>query len=223
MYLVDDNAEYCLIISGGDYEPIPKKYKKQNITYVIACDHGYDYSRNMHIKPNYVVGDFDSMNCDMSAVKESGAEYRTYPSEKDDTDTMLAVKDALARGYLNIIVCCAFGGRLDHTYANIQACAYGAKMGARVIALGKAEETILIGANGSTANISICRDDDQYLSVFSITDKCEDVTITGAKYNTERVTLTNTFPIGISNEFSSDVVNISLTKGIMMIISSGER
>lgn len=56
------------------------------------------------------------------------------------------------------------------------------------------------------------------LSVFSLTDKCEGVTIRGAKYELENGTLTNAFPLGVSNEYAESEAQIEVRKGCLLII-----
>ena len=109
-----------LIISGGDYSPLPDAVFDR----VIACDRGYLHARRMGIQPDLIIGDFDS-----APVPEGEVPVERFSSRKDDTDTMLAVKKALSMGSGEILIACAFGGRLDHTVANIQSGAFIAGQG----------------------------------------------------------------------------------------------
>ena len=84
--------------------------------YVICADGGYILAKKMGIEPDVIIGDFDTYK---SRLPEN-CEIIRHPEEKDDTDTMLAVKLALNRGFKHIVICGAIGGRLDHTMANIQ-------------------------------------------------------------------------------------------------------
>ena len=105
----------ALIISGGDYSPI------DNLSFdcVIACDRGYLHARKMGIRPDLIIGDFDSAPFpDVSVPVES------YPARKDDTDTMLAVKHGLLKGFDRFVILGALGGRLDHTIANLSVLEY---------------------------------------------------------------------------------------------------
>ena len=77
----------ALIISGGDYSPIPDL----SCDYVIACDRGYLHAEKMGIRPDLILGDFDS-----APVPDGKIQVEQYPVRKDDTDTMLAVKKALS-------------------------------------------------------------------------------------------------------------------------------
>ena len=123
----------CLIITGGEYAAIPDDIR--NADYVIACDRGWQYAQQMGIKPDLIIGDFDS-----SPRPETDIPILQFPSHKDDTDTMLAAREALKHGYKNIAICCAFGARLDHAMANIQTAAFLVSNGANVRLSGKDTE-----------------------------------------------------------------------------------
>ena len=196
----------ALIISGGDYAPI----ELQSFDYVIACDRGYLHAQKMNITPDLIIGDFDS-----APYPDGSIPVESYPTHKDDTDTMLAVRKVLALHYSEIIIACAFGGRLDHTYANIQAAAYAAEHG----------EIVRLCGNDSDAwvfcdqTLFFPQRSDYSLSVFSISDSCH-VTITGAEYECSDTVIRNTFPIGISNNWKEDRISVTAHNGIIMVMES---
>lgn len=200
----------ALIISGGafDVPPISSQYDL-----IIACDKGYSYAKNLGLKPDIVLGDFDSIDARPTAL---GFELLTYPVEKDDTDTMLAIKCALERGFQDITLICALGNRLDHTLANIQSMHYAAKHGASCEIYSK-KEHLTVYTPGS---YEIKRKEATSLSLFSLTDSCKSVSIHGAKYEADGIELTNAFPLGIGNSFVKDTVTISFEEGILLLIES---
>ena len=81
---------------------------------VIGADGGYLTLVKNRIKPNIVIGDFDSYTGDIeceSIIK--------FPVKKDFADSALAIEYAISQGYKKIVVYGAIGGSLDHTLANI--------------------------------------------------------------------------------------------------------
>jgi len=203
----------CLIISGGEYNELPETVEYD---FCIACDKGYEYAKKMEIFPDIVIGDFDS-------IDESGRDeisrlddVITYPVEKDDTDTMLAIKKALALGYEHIILICALGGRLDHTIANIQSMHYVASHGAKCELYGSNEYSVTL-CNGRTV---IPYEKGKSISIFSLSDKSEGLSISGAKYNVSDVVLTSDFPLGLGNSWENDEIEVSVRKGILLIVES---
>ncbi len=199
----------ALIVSGGDFSS-PDLDLKYDI--LIACDKGYGYAKNMRLTPDVVIGDFDSF----TGIVDPGIKVLRYPIEKDDTDTMLAVKYALGEGCDRIVICSALGGRMDHTIANIQSMAYAATHGALCEIMSE-NEYMRTFTGGKTR---VKERDGYSISLFSLSDECKDLTIEGAKYNLKNATLTNIFPLGYGNSREHDYVTISMSSGILLIVES---
>ncbi|MCR4849657.1 MAG: thiamine diphosphokinase [Lachnospiraceae bacterium] len=209
----------CLIISGGEYNPLPKGLRYDH---VIACDKGIIYSEKMNIVPDVIIGDFDST--DESVVSDyilthSFDQNRVlkFPSHKDDSDTMLAIREALKKGYSHLEIVCALGGRLDHTLANIQSMAYAAEQGASLCRISGKRDILTVIKDSS---LILEKKEGYSLSVFSLSDRCLNVNIRGSAYDAEGITLTGTFPLGLSNEYVSDRVSVSVETGILLIVES---
>ena len=199
----------CLIVSGGALCTLPEELRAADC--VIACDRGWQYAEQVGLSPDLIVGDFDS-----APTPKTGARVERAPTRTDDTDTMLAARRALALGYREIAICCAFGGRLDHTLANLQTAAFLVSHGARTRLLG-ADTDALAFCGGC---MRFPRRGGWSLSVFALSDRCEGVTIRGAKYACENVTLTNAFPLGVSNVWASAEVEVSARSGILLVMQS---
>ncbi len=210
----------CLIISGGAFSPLPFLYKEtidreekektDKSIFVIACDSGYQNAKKMGIRPDLIVGDFDSAPCPDTDIPIS-----KYPTRKDDTDTMLAIRHAMDAGYKDITIICALGGRLDHAYANIQAAAFVAANGGICRILEDTEKITVF--NGREI---FPKRNGYSLSVFSLTDKAEGVTIKGTKYEVENADMNNVYPIGTSNVWVKNEAEIYVKTGILVVIES---
>ncbi|MGN0675128.1 MAG: thiamine diphosphokinase [Oscillospiraceae bacterium] len=179
--------------------------------YIIAADSGYSLLKSMGIKPDLLLGDFDSLK----EPKPDYCEILTVAAEKDDTDTMLAVKTALEKGYYNITITGSIGGRLDHTIANIQALSYIYDNGGKGRLIGESDIVELLGKG----SYKFQRNDDMYFSIFSYSPSAI-VTTTGTKYNLKEYTLTNIFPLGVSNEITSDECTLIIEKGQILVVFS---
>ena len=196
----------CLIISGGDFEKIELNDKYD---FFIACDKGYLYAKKLNIKPNIIVGDFDS------AKKPKNVENVIKVSKiKDDTDTSLAVKYALKNGYKDIDIICALGGRIDHTLANISLMKYVVEHKG-VVKIISNSATLMVFTKGK---IRINKDNNKYLSIFSLSDKSKIDYIKGTKYDIKNLILKSSFPLGVSNEFKNKLAEIKISKGVVLII-----
>mgnify|MGYP002447738690 CR=1 FL=1 len=140
------------------------------------------------------------------------ASYGTISS--DDTDMMLAIKLGLSRGYREFAIYGGLGGRLDHTIANIQSLTYLAGEGAAGILYGDSYALTVI----KDSSFTVPKDATGMVSVFSLSDSSENVSIKGLKYEVDGVTLTNAFPLGVSNETTAKKGIISVGSGTLLIL-----
>ncbi len=199
----------CVIISGGEYEPMEDL---SGAEFIIACDKGYSYAFKRGINPDLAVGDFDSYD---GEIDENLSVLR-FQSEKDDTDTMIAVRYAVEHGFSEIQIRCALGARLDHTIANIQSGVFAVKQGVRTSIIGADAVIFIINEDKTT----VPRRKNMSLSLFSHSDKCSGVTVKGAKSPLCNAELTNAFPLGVSNEWTEDEATISVEHGILLAVMS---
>ena len=135
---------------------------------------------------------------------------------KDDTDTMAAARHALGLGAKDITFSCATGGRLDHMLANLQTAAFAAKHNC-IARLSGENDDVFVFMNNS---ISIEKRAGWSVSVFALTDTCEGVDISGTLYQLNEAVITNTFPVGLSNEWKDPRAVFSVKKGILAVILS---
>lgn len=203
----------CVIIAGGEFFDIQKNIIFPN-DFVIACDKGYDWAKRLEINVNLVLGDFDSV----ASKIDDDVQKITLQKEKDDTDTMFAVKYAIKNGFENIKIIFAFGNRFDHSFANIQTGAFAVENGVNATLFGKNETVYII----KDTSIEIERQENAFLSVFSLSDYSYGVNEVGLKYIAKDATWTNKFPIGISNEWTSEKAKISVKKGVLAVILQKE-
>jgi thiamine pyrophosphokinase len=93
--------------------------------WILAADGGARHCRALGIQPAVVVGDMDSIAPeDAAALRSAGSEILAHPVRKDETDLELAVQHAVHGGATDILVLGAFGGRWDHTLANLMLSAH---------------------------------------------------------------------------------------------------
>lgn len=183
---------------------------------ILCADSAYLAAQKEHITPHIVIGDFDH---GQNVRPEKGAENTvTVPCEKDDTDTMLCVKYAMQQGADDITILGGIGGRLDHTFANLQTLAFCESNGIRAHLLAEHDEAFLLSGSVRLPK----RKEAWYLSVFAYDGACHDVTIKGTKYEVENAVLDTNFPLGVSNEITADFAEISVKEGRILIILSAK-
>lgn len=201
----------CYIIGAGDCEKI--RIKKEN-DLIIAADGGLKYCERDSIKPDIVLGDFDSLGfvpeCENVLV---------LPVEKDDTDTSFAVKYAMAKGYDTFVIYGGTGGkRADHTYANIALLAYISKHGGTGF-LVCGEYTITSITDSEISFPDYMNGD---ISVFSFDTVSHGVTETGLYYNFDNADVENSIVTGVSNSFTGKKSSVSVKNGTLIIYYYGK-
>lgn len=207
----------CIIVAAGDLTVGSINVNEDDL--VIAVDGGLGYCSVLELEPDLILGDFDSVTEQekeaISLLKQQIPErIIQLPVEKDDTDTLAAIRIGLENGYDRFLIYGGTGGRLEHTFANIQCLLYlknhnatGYLMdGSGMICVLRNEEVKL-------------RDNlEGYMSLFSLGKEAKGVTIRGMKYELENATITNDFPIGISNEFIGMEALVRVEEGELLMI-----
>jgi len=186
-------------------------YRAEEGDFVLCADGGWKLAEACGVKPALVIGDFDSSDAPENERVER------HPVMKDDTDTMLCLRHGLKLGYERFLFVGGFGGRLDHTMANLQTLAFAAKHGARAeMCDGRTWATVV--ENG----VVRAKRRPGKLSVFSMGDRCRGVSIAGAVYELTGGELDNFFPLGVSNEFAADEAVISVEDGMLLVMTAEE-
>lgn len=181
-------------------------------SFIICADGGTEYALAEGIIPDLVIGDFDSYK----GILPEDIPRIVLPEEKDDTDTHYCVKYAMDKGFDDITVYGGLGGRFDHSVSNLQTLRYAAENGCTIRLVSSGNTVFVI-----TGSIVLSKQP-SYVSVFALSDICTGVTIRGAAYEVENAVFTGSFPIGTSNEFNGDTMEISVGSGTLAVILSEE-
>ncbi len=181
--------------------------------YVIAVDGGLRYLEKAGISPDLIIGDFDTLG-----YCPKGPNVIRLDTVKDDTDTLAALREGIRRGYSVFHLYGGTGGRIDHTIANLQLLAFLSREGRQGIL--HEGETVLTAITEGT--LLLPPREAGYLSVFAYTDQAEGVSLQGLKYELTDACLSNTFPLGTSNEFVGTESSISVRKGTLLVVLPGD-
>ena len=178
--------------------------------FVIAADAGYRVCRQAGIVPDLLLGDFDSMD-----QPEDFANIHRSPVEKDDTDTMLAVKTALEQGCDTVYIYGGTGGkRLDHTLANLQTLLFIRRRGAR----GYLYDDDFVWTVLENESLTIEKTVEWGLfSAFCLGDRAEGIDEVGFQYPLKDAVLTPEFPLGVSNHLLEPAATITVRKGALAV------
>lgn len=200
----------CVIFCAGEEGPMDFSFEPDD--FYICCDAGLSAAQKLGVTPHLLVGDFDSLGCappcDLPVLR--------FPVEKDDTDSMLAVREGLRRGFRRFALLFSLGGRLDHTVANIQTLAFLLERRAEGILIGPSDTARLLH-NGGTA---IARREGFTLSVFAFGGPAKGVTLTGVQYPLADAAVDTSFPIGVGNHIVAASAGVSVAEGTLLLIES---
>lgn len=200
----------CIIIGAGELFGAPEKIASaNNDVLVIAADGGYRYCLKLGIKPDVIIGDFDSLE-----EKPENCFLVCLPIEKDDTDTLAAIRYGLSENCEEFHIFGGTGGRFDHTFANMQCLVFLSVQNKRGFLYGNGYVATAV-TNGA---ISFSEDASGTVSVFSAGDTAKGVSETGLKYSLENAEIHNDFPIGVSNSFTGRKSRINVDKGTIFVI-----
>lgn len=209
--MTEKDKKRCIIVGAGEFAAA--EFEKEKGGLLIAADGGIDALLAMGKAPDIFIGDFDSVK-DTVLSRIPGCEILRLPKEKDDTDTVAAIKVGIERGCADFALYGGVGGRLDHTLANIEILAYLASRGLRGTLYG-IDFSVTALRNGA---VTFPADQRGGLSVFSHSDRSVGVTISGLKYSLTDATLQSDFPLGVSNEFTGKESSVSVRDGTLILL-----
>ncbi len=194
----------AMIFAGGEFGGAPQTKN----CFTVCADGGYKNAVKAKIVPDVVIGDMDSIGDIPENIETVRASTR-----KDETDTQLCIDYLAEKGYDDITVVCALGGRCDHEFANLMLTVYGANRGVKVTLQG---DNVSVSAIKGKAVFKGSRGDT--FSMFPVGGDAEGVTTQGLSYSLSGDTLKFDTPMGISNVFTADEACVSARKGIIIAI-----
>lgn len=208
----------CVIIGGAEIRnPDFIKAQLGCHDYYIFCDSGLMHMAPLGISPDLIIGDFDSHE-----RPQLPSETIVLPVEKDDTDTVYAVKEAIKRGFTDFLLLGVAGGRLDHTLVNVSILLMLNENGFHGILADDYSLMEIVGKEPVHVDCS-CR----WFSLLNISGLAEGITIKGAKYCLEDGIIDCTYQYGTGNEvLSGQTAEISVQRGrllLMRVFRDGEK
>lgn len=230
----------CYIVGAGDFTP--RGFAPVPGDLVLAADGGYRALCSLGYTPDLLLGDFDSLG-DLPLPPD--LPVLRFPARKDDTDTGLALRHGLDRGYRDFALYGCAGGRVDHLLANLQSMARVSRLGAAIrLAAPEYDAWALTGPapdapapdasapstpapdalaphapDGPAATLTLPdRPGGTLVSVFCHGDRAEGVTLTGLSYPLDGADLTGDFPLGVSNRrLEGRPATVSVRRGTLLI------
>lgn len=205
----------CVILSACLVSPELKRLLRPD-DFIIACDAGYRNCAPLGCKPNIIVGDFDTAPC----PAQEDDDIIILPHVKDDTDTEYAAKLASEKGFTEVLLLGALGGkRLEHTLSNLATGLGLEQRGVRATLQDERSRITFVRPGETRAYL---KQEFFYFSVFPMEGRAEGVSEHGSYYELEDAVLTAGYPLGVSNEYAegSDSITVSTRKGALVIVET---
>ena len=209
-----------VIVTGGSINPnVLHNYINDPTTkLIIAVDKGTEVFASEFIKPHFVVGDFDSISLNVfNKIASWGSEIVQFPSEKDWTDTEIALKLAIEKGATEINIIGGTGTRIDHVLGNIQLLEIAVNANIPCYMVDEYNRIRLV-----TGSVIIKKEEQygRFISVIPLRGDLKGVTIKGAKYELVNAEIKCGTSLGISNEIKGDVMLINISEGEAVVVES---
>ena len=232
----------CVVVSAAEiknYEKISSYLQPDD--YFVVCDGGLNHCKPLGIKPDLIVGDFDSFDKaeiplptatpPSSGDRPLGANWSQgdgspgsnrdrppeiiqLPWEKDDTDTFYAVKEALKRGFTQFLLLGVIGQRFDHSLVNISVLLYLKEQGAQATIVDDYSEMQLVGAEP----VRVSKDCANF-SLMCVAGDVSGVTVTGAKWSLDNAQIKTSYQYGISNQVEApEGAVVCVREGVLLLV-----
>lgn len=209
----------ALILAGGKEPSFDiLKEEAKNSDYIICADRGANCLYKYNIVPDYLLGDFDSINKDiLDFFKSKECKMEVYPPEKDYTDTHIALKRAMDLNVSEIVFLGATGTRFDHVLGNLGLLNICLENDIKAYIRDDNNKIILLD---KSIDFKVQRN--KYFSVQAYENKVEGFSLKNAKYPLDNYTLKVGDTLTISNEFVEKDLEISFKKGKVIFIISND-
>ena len=228
----------CVILSACPVSPELKRLLRPD-DFIIACDAGYRNCAPLGCKPNIILGDFDTAPCPV----QQNDDIIVLPHVKDDTDTEYAAKLASEKGFTEVLLLGALGGRrIEHTLSNLATGLGLEERGGRATlqehtlanlctGLGLEQRGIRAALQDERSRITFVlpgesrrypKEEFFYFSAFPMEGRAEGVCEHGSYYELTDDVLVAGYPLGVSNEYAegSDCITISTRKGALVVVET---
>lgn len=217
-------SKRIVIVSGGDLDEefTLSVLQGKERSYIIGVDKGMDFLYRNQIMPDYIVGDFDSVDAEVENYykTETNVPIREFNPVKDASDTEIAIHLAMTLGCSEMIILGATGGRLDHLWANVQSLAAPFRAGINAYILDKQNKIRLIGGHTVLLKKEMYG---KYFSLFPLAGEVFGLDITGAKYPLSNHLMTPYDSLCVSNEIEADEAVIDFVSGIVILMETKDK
>lgn len=206
------NYKRAVLFANGEFAE-DTSLTLEDDDFLVAVDGGLRHLVQLDLTPQLLIGDLDSVSPQqLDSCMEWGVEILRFPPEKDQTDLELALLEVLQRGFSEIVITCAVGGRLDHTFANLALLAMPELKGAHVL-ISHGTTTIYLVSD----RIDLQTFPGALISLLPWGGTAEGVKTNGLQYALSDAVLYPWKSLGISNVATSSQFSVSVKSGQLLL------
>lgn len=196
-----------------------------DVNLVIAADGGARHAAGLGVAIDAWVGDGDSLDAEgMVALRVAGVSIQRADPHKDESDTELAVREALARGAAGLVIVGALGGhRIDHALANIGLLTMPELADRHAVLLDARTRITLIhapGPNASPVRRSLAGRTGDLVSLLPLGADVAGVTTRGLAYPLTNEVLVAGPARGLSNVRDAPDAMVTVASGLLLVVES---
>jgi len=214
--------EHIVIIAGAsplDGDVVTRlRSEATEHTVWMAVDGGLDHALAAGLEPTHLVGDLDSVTEEGLAWAARNADISRHPTDKDQTDTELALALAATLDPERITLV-GGGDRLDHTVAGIGALGALALTSVPLLDGWWQGQHLRVVHGPGVATLRLVPR--STLSLLALHGPCVRVTLSGARWELDQFDLEPLVGMGVSNEVpdgDDDVdIEVTLSGGVLTI------
>lgn len=208
----------AVIFSNGDYASLAGVAAKlRSDDWIICADGALKHLVDLQLWPDLLVGDFDSIDRELlAAAKARGVELLTFERDKDFTDTELAWQQARQRAPQEVLLVGGWGGRLDHSLANLLLFAPFARQHRICLTDG------LTDAYLTNEELMLEQCQNKLVSIIALTPEARGVTTQGLHWPLTDATLGWGQGLGISNIPIANLVQVQVQQGTLLVVVTPE-
>jgi thiamine pyrophosphokinase len=210
----------AVIFANGDLRDV-KNIKAQigAEDFLIAADGGFQHLISLGLIPDLVIGDLDSMpDSVVRQLQDDGVELLRFPPEKNETDLELALLEAAARDYHNLLIVAGLGGRLDQTLGNFALIRSPGLARCQVKMDDGVEEVWNLKGSKKLGELQIFGKKGEVVSLLAIGSRANGINTEGLKFPLAGDVLFSYQTRGISNEMLGPVARVTLSEGELIVI-----
>ena len=211
----------CVIITGGtlDLDFAGNFLKNHSFEKVIAVDAGLKQAEALGVTPDLIVGDFDTVDPEVLARFRAMEHmmWEVHQPEKDETDTELALRKAMALGCEEIAVLGATGGRADHMMGNVQLLFQCLQKGVFAYLADPQNKIYLLDGEREYQKGQVWG---KYISFLPLTERVYGITLEGFKYPLKDRDIEIGTSLCISNELSKERGRITFRDGVLICVEA---